>query len=97
MHDGLHGLFHVLPADPFEARVERVLAGKDVGAGQAHESIVALYGAWLAGGRLADLAAQRRSPAAPVMTQQLEALASRAGSSASFLLRGGETTQFCFR
>src|SRR5471032_1238315 len=30
MDDGLHGLFHVLPADPFQPRVERVLAGEDV-------------------------------------------------------------------
>ena len=37
MHDGLHGLFHVLHAHPFQPRMERVLAGEDVGAGQPHE------------------------------------------------------------
>ena len=37
MDDGLHRLFHVLTADPFQAGVESVLAGKDVGAGQSHE------------------------------------------------------------
>src|SRR5450631_4281241 len=37
MHDGLHRLFHVLNADPFQPGVEGVFAGEDVGAGQAHE------------------------------------------------------------
>src|SRR6476661_3461131 len=37
MDDGLHGLFHVLHADPFRARVNGVLAGEDVGAGQPHK------------------------------------------------------------
>src|SRR6478752_4342150 len=45
MHDGLHGLFHVLSADPFEPRVKRVLAGKDVGAGQTHEGQARAVGA----------------------------------------------------
>src|SRR5215208_758468 len=37
MDDGLNSLFHVLYAHPFQARMERVLAGEDVGAGQPHE------------------------------------------------------------
>src|SRR5450631_395172 len=37
MHDGLRGLFHVLHADPFQPRMERVLAGENIGAGQPHE------------------------------------------------------------
>src|SRR4029450_9579774 len=37
VHNRLRRLFHVLAADPFQARVERVFAGEDVGAGQAHE------------------------------------------------------------
>ena len=37
VHDGLHGLFHILPADPFQPRMEGVFAGEDVGAGQPHE------------------------------------------------------------
>src|ERR1700730_3266011 len=35
--DGVNTLFHVLPAYPFQPRMERVLAGEDVGAGQSHE------------------------------------------------------------
>src|SRR6476661_10666459 len=37
MDDGLHGFFHVLHAHPFLPRMEGVLAGKNVGAGQPHE------------------------------------------------------------
>ena len=33
VNNGLHRLFHVLAAYPFEPRMEGVLAGKDVGAG----------------------------------------------------------------
>src|ERR1700682_2836304 len=33
MHDGLHGLFHVLHADSFQPRLERVLAGENIGTG----------------------------------------------------------------
>src|ERR1700716_3970817 len=37
MDDGLHGLFHVLHADPFQPRMERVFPGENIGAGQPHE------------------------------------------------------------
>ena|SRR5579863_3825204 len=37
MDDGLHRLFHVLHAHPFQPRMEGVFAGEDIGAGQSHE------------------------------------------------------------
>src|SRR5882724_5500722 len=58
MHDGLHGFFHVLAADPFEPGVKGVFAGKDVGAGQAHPRQPRAVGA------AADRASPRFEPGA---------------------------------
>ena len=58
MDDGLHGLFHVLPAHPFQPRMEGVLAGEDIGAGQPHERQPRAVGA------AADARLHRRQPGA---------------------------------